>query len=563
MESQRVPRVPALRRIVDVVRCFTPNLHRMASNSNHLPWWRTAVIYQIYPLSFADSNDDGFGDLEGIISRLDYLSETLGVDALWLSPFYKSPMVDWGYDISDYTDVDPLFGDLPTAQRLIDEAHKRGMRVIFDYVINHSSDQHPWFWESRSSRDDPKRDWYVWRDPKPDGGPPNNWVSVFSGPAWTFDEKTGQYYRHTFLSHQPDLNWRNPELVEAMMDVARFWLDRGVDGFRVDAAHQIMKDPGERDNPPAPPDYERPWKDMGEYDEFIHLYDFGHPDVHEAHRRFRSVVDSYQHDSLTVAEIHIFDLPEWASYYGDDLDQLHMPFNFHLMATEWNVPALRATIESVLWNVPIGAGTNWTLGNHDEIRLATRLGLENARLGAMLVLTLRGTPFLYYGDELGMADVVIPAGTGKDPWGNKVAFLSRDGARTPMQWSSEENAGFSSAEPWLPMGIDYENQNVEAQLQDENSMLSFYRSLLRLRKESPALQRGSFLVHPSCTDEVFVYRRESDDETRTVVLNLSDQPQNVSMRSGEVLLSTVDSKRNDEFKKSLKVAAYEGVVVGH
>lgn len=531
--------------------------------NNGAPWWRSAVIYQIYPLSFADSNGDGFGDLEGVISKLDYLSDTLGVDAIWLSPFFKSPMVDWGYDISDHTDVDPLFGDLDVAQRLIDESHKRGIKVIADYVMNHSSDQHEWFKESRSSRDNPKRDWYVWRDPAEGGGLPNNWVSVFSGPAWSLDQETGQYYRHTFLPHQPDLNWRNPELVEAMMDVARFWLERGVDGFRVDAAHQMMKDPEERDNPPAPKDYDRPWKDMGEYDKFVHLYDYGHPDVHDAHRQFRSVVDSFDHESLTVGEIHIFDLPEWASYYGEELDQLHMPFNFHLMATPWNVPDLRARIESVLWNVPIGGWTNWTLGNHDETRLATRLGPENARIAAMLLLTLRGTPFLYYGDELGFEEVEMPAGESRDPWGNNVAFLSRDGARTPMQWTADENAGFTTGTPWLPFAANYQERNVASQLEDEDSILNFYRRLLALRRESVALQRGSFLVHPSSTEDVFAYRRESDDETRTVVLNFSDSEQEVAMRSGQVLVSTVDPHRNDSFKKTLTIGPYEGVVVGH
>lgn len=535
----------------------------VAGNGKPKPWWHGAVIYQIYPLSYADANGDGFGDLQGVISKLDYLSYTLGVDALWLSPIFRSPMADWGYDISDHTDIDPIFGDLTTAETLISEAHDRGLRVILDYVMNHTSDQHAWFRESRSSRDNPKRDWYVWCDPKPDGSVPNNWVSVFSGPAWTFDESTGQYYRHTYLSSQPDLNWRNHDLVEAMLDVARFWLDRGVDGFRVDAAHQMMKDPLNRDNPPVPANYDRPWKDMGEYDGFVHLYDFGHPDVHDIHRRFRQVVDSYDRDLVTVGEIHIFDLPEWASYYGDDLDQLHMPFNFHLMAAEWNVPALRARIESVLWNVPIGGWTNWTLGNHDEIRLATRYGPHNARLAAMLLLTLRGTPFLYYGDELGLEEVVVPQGMGKDPWGNNVAYLSRDGARTPMPWDSSLNGGFTTGEPWLPLGSALLERNVEQELEQGSSMLNFYRRLLTLRKDSPALQRGSFLAHPASTEEVFVYRRESDDETRTVALNFSDHDQELHLRSGQVLLSTIDLDRSDSFKKSLTVGPYEGVIIGH
>jgi alpha-glucosidase len=531
--------------------------------SNHL-WWRQAVFYQIYPLSFADSNGDGHGDLQGIVSKLDYLSETLGVDAIWISPFFKSPMRDWGYDVSDHCDVDPMFGNLADAEQLIAEAHERGLKVIIDYVLNHTSDQHPWFLESSSSKDNPKRDWYVWRDGR-HGGPPNNWVSVFSGPAWTYHEDTGQWYRHTYLSEQPDLNWRNPEVVEAMMGVARFWMDLGVDGFRVDAAHQMMKDPDERDNPPAPSDYPRPWKDMGEYDEYIHLYDFGHPDVHEAHRRFREVVDSYERDVVTVGEIHIFDLPEWASYYGEHLDQLHMPFNFHLMASEWNVPSLRGTIEAVLWNVPVGGWTNWTLGNHDEIRLASRLPSGHDRLAALLLLTLRGSPFLYYGDELGMHESKIADELQLDPWGRRVATLSRDGARTPMHWSGEPNAGFSvnGSVPWLPIGDDHETVNVQTQLDDPGSTLNMYRRLLALRSESVALRLGSFLAHPASTDEILVYRREADHQTMTVALNFSRRSQSVSLRRGRVVFSTLDPDRDEAFKDGLELAPLEGVVVNH
>jgi alpha-glucosidase len=476
-------------------------------------------------------------------------------------------MRDWGYDISDHTDVDPIFGDLASAELLIDEAHNRGMRVIFDYIMNHTSSEHSWFIESSSSKENPKRDWYVWEDPKPDGSPPNNWVSVFSGPAWTFDEKTGQYYRHTYLAHQPDLNWRNPELVDAMLNIARFWLDRGVDGFRVDAAHQMMKDPLNRDNPPTPPDYARPWKDMGEYDHFIHLYDLGHPDVHTAHRAFRKVLDEYPQHPVSVGEIHIFDLPEWASYYGEELDQFNMPFNFHLMATEWDAIRVRATVESVLWNVPVGGWTNWTMGNHDEIRLATRVGERQARLVGMLLLTLRGTPFLYYGDEIGMKEVEIPVEKKKDPWGIKVNFLSRDGARTPMQWDGSSDGGFAlgveGEDPWLPVGPDVAKINVETELADPDSMLNLYRRLLNFRKGSVALRKGSFLSHPSSTEDVLVYRRESDDETITIALNFGDQPTSVGFRAGKVMVSTTDPTRSDAFRKTLDLAPGEGVIVSH
>jgi alpha-glucosidase len=532
--------------------------------SDPRPWWTEAVFYQIYPLSFLDTDGDGFGDLAGVLSKLEYLGETLGVDALWLSPFYRSPMKDWGYDISDHMAVDPRFGSLDTVEMLLDGAHQRGMRVIVDYVINHTSDQHPWFLESRSSRDDPKRDWYVWRDPKPDGSPPNNWVSVFSGPAWSFDEVTGQYYRHTYLASQPDLNWRNPELVEAMLDVARFWLDLGVDGFRVDAAHQMMKDPQDRDNPPTPEDYRRPWRDMGEYDRFLHLYDYGHPDTHEAHRSFRKVLDSYPQDPMSVGEVHIFDLPEWASYYGA-LDELSMPFNFHLMATPWNARSIRAIIESVLWNVPVGGWTNWTLGNHDEIRIASRLGPKQTGIAAMLLLTLRGTPFLYYGDEIGMREAVISEEERRDPWGSAVDYLCRDGARTPMQWSDAPNGGFSApdAEPWLPLGPGVDRLNVESELTDPLSLLNTYRRLIKLRHESVALRLGSYLSHPASTDQVLVFRRESDYETMTIAINFDDAEQKVMPGRGTIVFSTADPERSGSTREGLSLAPFEGVVVSH
>lgn len=528
-------------------------------------WWHDAVFYQVYPLSFADSNGDGYGDLDGIASKLDYLSDTLGVDALWLSPFYKSPMKDWGYDISDHTDVDPLFGDLDGAKRLIGAAHLRGLKVIVDYIINHSSDEHPWFAESRSSRNNPKRDWYVWRDGKPDGSPPTNWVSVFTGPSWTFDEPTGQWYRHSFLPSQPDLNWRNPELVDAMLDVARFWLDVGVDGFRIDAANQMMKDPFERDNPAVPEDWKNPFKDMGEYDKFVHLHDVAHPDVHEAHRAFQAVLNEYDHDPMSIGESHVWDFSEWASYYGEDLDEFSMPFNFHLMAADWDARSIRAIIEGVERSIPAGAWTNWTLGNHDEARLASRIPDGQERLAALLLLTLRGTPFLYYGDELGMKQTAISADQKKDPWGGNVEHLSRDGARTPMQWNAEPNAGFSPAgtTPWLPIPGDYQSVNVESELQHPESTLNLYRRLLGIRRGSEALRSGSCTVHPSTSDNVLVYQRASDNETATVALNFGSTETVVELPSGSVVFSTVDEDRQRSFKDSIVLSPTEGIIVEH
>jgi len=520
------------------------------------------VVYQVYPLSYADSNEDGYGDLAGVIGRLDYLSTTLGVDALWLSPFYESPMKDWGYDISDHRNVDPIFGDLDDAAALIEAAHDRGLRIVVDYVINHTSDQHPWFQESAASKDNGKRDWYVWRDGR-DGGPPNNWVSLFGGPMWSFDESTGQWYRHTFLSSQPDLNWRNPEVVEAMMDVLRFWLDLGVDGFRVDAAQHMLKDPRERDNPPAPPDHENGWKDLGDYDDWLHLYDAGDPDVHDAHRIVRRVVDQYERDALIIGEVHIFDLPQWASYYGEDLDEFSMPFNFHLMSADWDAQSVRAAVESVLWNVPSGAWTNWTLGNHDETRLASRLPEGHERIAATLLLTLRGTPFLYYGDEIGMTEASFDGAPSMDPWGTNVEGLSRDGSRTPMQWTSGANAGFTGpdVEPWLPIGESHETANVESQLNDEGSILNMYRRLLRIRKTSTALRRGSLTSLSSSTDDVFVFRREWREELMTVALNFGDNEVSVALGSGRVVFSTIDAARDEAIADTVPLMAREAVIV--
>lgn len=534
---------------------------RMGETNPARPWWHDAVVYQVYPLSYQDSTDDGFGDLRGLISRIPYLAETLGVDAIWVSPFYRSPMRDWGYDVSDHTDVGPVFGTLADAQEMIDKAHAAGIKVLADYVMNHTSDEHPWFAESRSSRDNPKRDWYVWYDGQ-DGGPPNNWVSVFSGPAWSFDEHTEQWYRHTYLPTQPDLNWRNPELVDAMLDVLRFWLDMGVDGFRVDAAHQIMKDPENRDNPPVPPDYQRPWKDMGPYDQFVHLYDYGHPDVHEAHRRIREVLDSYG-DTVSVGEVHIFDLAEWATYYGD-LDELHMPFNFQLMASDWDASSLRARIETVLWHIPEGGCTNWTLGNHDEIRLATRLPPGHERIAALLVLTLPGTSFLYYGDELGMEETVIPDLLARDPWGQNVSYLSRDGARTPMQWAPGPNAGFTApgVSTWLPFGRDYERINVESQLGDPGSILNMYRRLLQVRKKYEPLRGRSYASHPEAASDLLVYMRGEGE--LTVILNFGSSPHDLLVDDGNVVFSTHHFDREGEaVVGKVSVDPLEGVIVAH
>lgn len=525
----------------------------MAVASRVAPWWQTGVVYQIYPRSFQDSNDDGVGDIRGIISRLDYLHQTLGVDAIWLSPFYPSPMADFGYDISNYVDVDPIFGTLADFDDLVREAHARGMRVIVDYVPNHTSDHHPWFDESRSSRRSAKRDWYIWAGGKPDGSPPNNWLSVFGGSAWEWDEATGQYYMHAYLKGQPDLNWRNPDVKKAMFDVLRFWLDRGVDGFRVDAAHGIMKDPALRDNPPNR-SVENPYKHLGAYDSQLHIHDRGHPDVHQVYRELRQLLDSYDDDCprVVIGEIHIFDYREWATYFGADLDELHLPFNFGLVGVTsgalWAAPAVRAAVDAVQEAVPPGGWPTYVIGNHDEHRIATRIGREQARVAAMLLLTLRGTPTVYQGEEIGMTDVDIPAAEAVDPWGHQTPGLGlgRDAERTPMQWSADPHGGFTgqTAKPWLPLGQNLEHVNVFRELCESTSMLNLYRSLLRLRRETPAFGVGSYRPIDVQPDRCFVYAREWRNQRYVVALNFNGDELQLKL-SGEGLDEVVISTRLD------------------
>lgn len=531
-----------------------------------LPWWKTGVIYQLYPRSFSDANGDGVGDLPGITARLDYLGETLGVDAVWLSPFFPSPMADFGYDVADYCDVDPLFGDLADFDELVANAHARGLKLIIDYVPNHSSDRHPWFVESRASRDSPKRDWYVWRDPAHDGGPPNNWVSVFGGPAWAWDEHTGQYYLHSFLEQQPDLNWRNPAVKEAMFDALRFWLDRGVDGFRIDVAHFIMKDPLERDNPLRTEPGPLAHKPLGDYDTQVHLYDKGHEDVHRIFREMRTIVDTYPdgRPRVTIGEIHEYDLPTWTSYYGAALDGLHMPFNFGLLKAEWSARSVRASVDALEAALPPGAWPNYVLGNHDETRIASRYGEAGSRLAVMMLLTLRGTPTLYYGDELAIPQADIPADRQQDPWGRRLPGIGRDGCRTPMAWSDEPSAGFTQGdEPWLPLHDDFRRRNVERQLESAASPLNLTRLLLALRKATPALQIGGYRALDQEAEECFVFLRTLDATSVLVALNFGDAERSVGLPGkGRVLLSThLDRKRGEEVS-SLTLRPEEGVVVG-
>jgi alpha-glucosidase len=530
-------------------------------------WWRHGVMYQIYPRSFQDSNGDGIGDLPGIISRLDYLNDgtpdSLGVDAIWLSPFYPSPMADFGYDVSDYRGVHPDYGTLADFDELLRRAHEHGIRVLVDFVPNHTSDQHPWFTASRSRRDDPKRGWYVWRDPRPDGSAPNNWASIFPavGSAWTLDRATGQYYLHSFLPQQPDLDWWNPEVRDAMTDVLRFWLDRGVDGFRIDVAHKMSRDPELRDNPP-----EVFATRAGDSRGGLVRYDEDWPEVHEILRSFRRLLDGYD-DRMAVGEVAIFDPVHLMDYYGEALDELHLAFNFTFLVQPWRAEAFRVTTDLYESMLPRGAWPVVTLSNHDNSRSRTRYdpgddsgGLRRAGLAAMMLLTLRGTPFLYFGEEIGQAD-------GQVPPERVVDIHGRDPERTPMQWASGPGGGFTTGEPWLPVGAEADAVNVAAQRRDPASTLSLYRRLIWYRKGSDALKEGSYRAIDA-GDGLFAYLREAGDERLLVVLNFGDEetvleaPARGLPFAGTLELSTDAGRQRGPISlASLSVGPEEGIVV--
>ncbi len=493
-----------------------------AERADDAPWWENAVFYEIYPRSFQDTNGDGVGDLEGIRRRLDYLAG-LGVDAVWITPFSPSPQVDFGYDVSDYEDVDPQFGTLADFDRLLAEAHRRGLRVVTDLVLNHTSDRHRFFAESRSSRSSPKRDWYVWKDPK-GGKPPNNWYSGFGPVAWTLDAKTRQYYYHFFYPEQPDLNWRNPAVEQAMFSSVRFWLDRGVDGFRLDAINWLFEDPALRDNPVLPA--LRPGSATEHEQELKHNRDL--PETHGVLQRLRALTDRYPGQRVLIGEIWTPTMEQLVEYYGSGGAELHLPFNFFfLQVPRLDAAAFRAEVaraEAALKGRP----TTYVLSNHDRPRAYDRYGdgASNdaiARLLATMLLTLRGAPFIYYGEEIGMVtteptrreDVRDPVG--KRYWpGDK----GRDGERTPMQWDGTAAAGFTTGRPWLPVPPTAATRNVAAQAADPDSILGYYRRLLLYRKSSAALRRGRY-EEVGQDPKVFAYRRALDEHAVVVALNMS------------------------------------------
>jgi alpha-glucosidase len=542
--------------------------------SRATPWWQHAVFYEIYPRSFKDSDGDGIGDLNGITSKLDYLAG-LGIDAVWITPFYPSPQVDFGYDVSDYEAIDPQFGTLADFDRLVTEAHKRGIKIIIDYVLNHTSDQHAFFKASRSSRSSPYRDWYIWRDPKPTGGPPNNWSSSFGPVAWTLDEKTGQYYYHRFYREQPDLNWRNPAVERRMFETVRFWLDRGVDGFRLDAVNYLFEDPQLRDNPVLPE--LRPGSTTEHQQELKYNRDL--PEIHPVMIRLRSFTDRYDPNRLLIGEAYVPKWEEMIRYYGPRNNELQLPFNFFLLMGK-----VKTTLDAALFRSVIndsekalqGRWTTYVLSNHDNPRHYDRYGDgrhndEIAKLMATMLLTLRGSPFLYYGEEIGMQTTEPQTiEEVQDPVGKRYwpANKGRDGERTPMQWDATAQAGFTTGRPWLKIPATASERNVAVEEGDASSILNFYRRLISLRRRSPALLDGDYLSTGN-DPHIFAYRRRTPAQTMLVALNMSGESRSLPLDANvlgpatgwRVVFSNRAARTGSEVKESLPLAPFEAVIV--
>jgi alpha-glucosidase len=515
------------------------------------------VLYQIYPRSFADSDGDGVGDLRGVIDHLDHLA-WLGVDGIWLSPITVSPNADWGYDVADYCDVQPEYGTLADVDELIAAAGAVGIRILLDLVPNHTSDRHRWFQHSRRSAGDPHRAWYVWADPGPDGGPPNNWVSTFGGPAWTFDEGSGQWYLHNFLPEQPDLNWWHPPVADAFDAILRFWWDRGVAGFRIDVCNMIIKDALLRDNPPAGP--EDPWimQMFGQRP----VYNSDRPEVHDVLRRWRTLSDSYEAPRLLLGETNVEKLETLATFYGGGEDELHLGFNFPFIEAPFEAEALRAVVERTEELLPVGAWPVWTGSNHDVSRLATRWcegDPAKVRLALLMLLCLRGTPVLYQGDEIGLVDGVIDRDDLLDPVGLRFwpAYHGRDPERTPMPWRPGPGAGFTEpgVQPWLP--VRAEAVPVEEQRRDGASVLSFVRDLISVRRRSPDLHTGAY-ISVAAPDGVWAWRR---GERTSVALNLTGESRSVEGLGSRIVIATAGGRTGASSAGPLGLGPWEGAVV--
>ncbi len=519
-------------------------------------WWREGVIYQAYPRSFQDSNADGIGDLRGVIDRLDYL-QWLGVDAIWLNPITVSPDADFGYDVADYCAVQAIFGDLRTVDALIAEAAKRDIKIVLDIVPNHSSDRHPWFIDARSSRSSAHRDWYVWADPKPDGSPPNNWLSVFGGPAWTLDTRTGQYYLHNFLPEQPDLNWWNPAVRDAFDDIYRFWFDRGVAGFRIDVAHGIVKDRELRDNPVAtaadPPDV----RAHGQRS----VYNVERPEVHDVLRRWRALANTYDPPRILLGETYVRDVRSMGAFYGQG-DELNLAFNFTYLHAPFKAPALAQVVAESEQVIPTVGWPVWTLSNHDVSRVMTRWAAgdeRKLRCALLSLLTLRGTPVLYYGDEIGMPDTPLRKTDLQDPLGTRYwpKRRGRDPERTPMHWTDEPGGGFTDpgVRSWLPIG-DVATRNVADQRGDPSSTLTFVRDLIAVRRQRPDLRTGSYRQRAS-PPGAWAWQR---GRGTTIALNLSGKPLRVAATGGTIIISTTRSREGERVDGGLPLGPWEGAI---
>jgi alpha-glucosidase len=520
-------------------------------------WWREGVLYQIYVRSFADSNADGIGDLQGILDRLEYL-EWLGVDGVWLSPTMPSPNLDWGYDVSGYRDVHPDLGDLATLDRLVAEARSRDIRVLLDLVPNHTSDQHPWFVDARSSRETVHRDWYVWADPRPDGSPANNWVSVFGGAAWELEPGGGQYFLHNFLTEQPDLNWWNQDVRGEFESILRFWLDRGIAGFRIDVAHGLVKDRALRDDPPATDDDLADVRRVGQRS----VHKMNRPEVHEIYRRWRAISDAYDPPGILVGETCVPGFDRLARFYGTADDELHLCFNFPFILADFRAEALRKVVEETEAAFPSSAWPVWTASNHDLGRFPTRWCEERedaARCALMALLTLRGTPFLYYGDEIGMTNVPVPENDVQDTVGLRLSSeVGRDPGRTPMQWNADRGAGFTGGDvrPWLPIG-NAGGRNVADQRSDRRSILHLCRDLIALRRRTPELRSGTYRSLPS-PPETWVWRRGSGI---IVALNLSDEDVTIPVERATILVATDRRRDGEHARGELALDRWQGAVL--
>jgi alpha-glucosidase len=531
-------------------------------------WRNTNAIYQIYPRSFMDSNGDGVGDIRGVIDKLDYLKgkdASLGVDAIWFSPIFPSPMADFGYDVSDYTDIDPLFGNLDDFKELIAKAHARDISVMVDFVPNHTSDQHLWFLDSKSSRSSTKSDYYVWRDGKPDGSPPNNWLSIFGGSAWEYDETRKQYYLHTFLKEQPDLNWDNPVVRREMCEVVRFWLELGVDGIRADAVRWISKDPQYRDDPKNPKFNP---KSKDKFDSLIHKHSRFGTKLFDYLKELTDVVAEFDHRIMIFEDYpdgNYSTKEQYLGFYGVN-PNVSMPFNFEGLWASFDAKEYRRFITEFQGMLNLDKHTPvYCFSNHDQWRIISRLGGEDqARLIALLQLCLPGIPVVYYGDELGMENGLIPKDKRQDPiWlTNPDPNAWRDPERTPMQWTDEKNAGFTTGEPWLPVSHKAKSHNVAVEQNDPNSFLSLYKRLLALRSRHSVLRTGSLETFGEDDKDVFVYARRQGDEHIYVVLNFSNHEKTIQLpHTGRVLCCTHPVDYPDIDGKDITLRPYEGAVI--